>query len=302
MYWEYKVYDNITRQKVSSINSLHLRNDVYYESICIPEENLTLKTFGISSRPADWPIINRCSKSHFLHFVLAGKGWCNGIPFEVGDVIYCPQNKIFNLSAHQDNPCNLTWVSFSGGKSEHYLKLLGLGYSHQCYKAQHMQEIIQIFYEMLEYEHCDNLLPLYFESCLTRILSLAVPASSASNPNDDNPFQSHRINTATRFIASHFRDPDLRIADIANATQTSEKHLQRMFKKELGISIHQYIAKSRMAAAETLLHLSNYNINEIAEFTGYSDRRSFYVAFKKHFGMSPSEYGTSIEKKATENV
>jgi histidinol-phosphate aminotransferase len=41
-----------------------------------------LKTFGICERSPTDHVINRYVERYIFHFILAGKGWCNGIPFE----------------------------------------------------------------------------------------------------------------------------------------------------------------------------------------------------------------------------
>ena len=81
---------------------------------------------------------------------------------------------------------------------------------------------------------------------------------------------------------------------MALVTNTNEKYLQRLFKAETGMSIYQYVSKLRMDAAITLLGASNYNINEIAEYVGYNDRKRFTEIFKKRFGVSPSKYSSDL--------
>ena len=62
----------------------------------------------------------------------------------------------------------------------------------------------------------------------------------------------------------------------------------------MGITIYRYIAKLRMDAAINLLNTSNYNVNEISEFVGYNDRRTFTEAFKKQFGISPTQFEPEV--------
>ena len=85
-------------------------------------------------------------------------------------------------------------------------------------------------------------------------------------------------------------DRKITLDDVAAHVYLSRSYVSSIFKKEMGITIYRYIAKLRMNAAITLLNTSNYNVNEISEFVGYNDRRTFTEAFKKHFGISPTHF------------
>jgi len=52
----------------------------------------------------------------------------------------------------------------------------------------------------------------------------------------------------------------------------------------------QYILSLRMANAQSLLETTEYNISEVAAAVGYDNPLYFSRLFRKHTGMSPSEY------------
>ena len=60
-------------------------------------------------------------------------------------------------------------------------------------------------------------------------------------------------------------------------------------KDNLGLSIHQYITKKRLALCQEAIR-TKMNINEIYQTYGFGDYSSFYRAFKKEYGISPKEY------------
>ena len=57
-----------------------------------------------------------------------------------------------------------------------------------------------------------------------------------------------------------------------------------------------YIRLIRLKRAAELLRSDNYSITEIAEMTGFNDAKYFREVFKKHFKMSPSQYGKENKK------
>lgn len=288
MYWRHQIGSKHS-EKMYSIHDFWRYSDQYYNDYYNTEAQIMLKYFGITSRSPHDPIINRFNQKYNLFYILNGKGWCNGIPFEAGDIVYCDKSIPYSLSSNHSDPCTYTWISFCDGSSEIYIDLLGLEHLNKIYKAQNMQKIVQIFYEMLETDHNNVNLPIYLESCLLQLLMLSAPSKSIDKINE--PFGSNnRVNDAIRYISDNFRNPDLQLKDVAKAVSTNEKHLQRIFKIEKGISIYKYITKLRMNAAVNLLNFSDYHINEISEFIGYNDRRCFSDAFKKYYGVYPSQY------------
>lgn len=289
MYWRHETKTKHS-EKIYSLHTDSGYSDQYYNDYFNPEVPIMLKYFGICSSAPQSPIINRYDGLHTIFYILIGKGWCNGIPFEAGDIVFCDPSIPFNLSSNRDDPCTYTWIAFRGGKSDLYVDLLGTGHSNKCYKAQHMQEIIEIFYDMIETDHSNTSLPLYLESCLLRILALSIPSAFVTSNVDASIENNNRVNDSIKYISENFRNPNLRLKDIAEATHSNEKYLQRIFKAEKGISIYKYITKVRMEVATTLLHSSDYNINEISEFVGYNDRRSFADTFKNYYGVYPSQY------------
>ncbi len=58
-----------------------------------------------------------------------------------------------------------------------------------------------------------------------------------------------------------------------------------------------YIRLIRLKYAVQLLKENTHSITEIAEMTGFSDAKYFREVFKKHFNVSPSQYGKEKENK-----
>lgn len=83
---------------------------------------------------------------------------------------------------------------------------------------------------------------------------------------------------------------DIRLTDIANGSHVSKEHLSRLFKKETGQTITEYIAIARVNKAAEMLKSTNLSVAEISEFVGYSDNNYFVKVFKKYYKMTPSDY------------
>jgi len=78
--------------------------------------------------------------------------------------------------------------------------------------------------------------------------------------------------------------------DIANELFITKEHLSRLFKKEMGLTISEYIIKAKIEEAKKLLKITDYNILDIATLLNFANSSHFSNSFKKYVLMSPSDY------------
>lgn len=102
------------------------------------------------------------------------------------------------------------------------------------------------------------------------------------------------------YIDTHITD-ELSLDEIAGQFYVSKYHISHLFKDNLGLSIHQYILKKRLNLFRDFMRESG-EINEAYLSCGFSDYSSFYRAFKKEYGISPSEYRAEILKQSADYV
>lgn len=79
------------------------------------------------------------------------------------------------------------------------------------------------------------------------------------------------------------------IPQLAKMVNISETKLKNNFKIIFGIPIYQYFQKARMRAAREALETNKYSVKQVARELGYSNLSNFSAAFKKEFGLLPSE-------------
>ncbi|MCH5323931.1 MAG: helix-turn-helix transcriptional regulator [Eubacterium sp.] len=81
---------------------------------------------------------------------------------------------------------------------------------------------------------------------------------------------------------------------VAAAAGYHRCHLHALFKKELGMGIHEYITAKRIDAAEKMLSGSNIPIADISQALGFSTQSHFCKVFKEHKGRTPKKYRESL--------
>ena len=99
------------------------------------------------------------------------------------------------------------------------------------------------------------------------------------------------------YISDNISRYDLNIDKIAGHVFLSYKYLCYLFKSKTGKTINEYITDMRMKKARGLMEQGNLSIMLIAGKTGYADVNYFGKCFKKHFGVTPSEYIGSVPNK-----
>lgn len=97
-----------------------------------------------------------------------------------------------------------------------------------------------------------------------------------------------------RFYVQDNLSGNIKIQDISSSIGISVNHLNRIFKKNHGDTIHQYIITRRIDNAVNLLHSTDRQIKDIATSVGYEDVDYFCRVFKKNKGITPSQFRKNI--------
>ena len=97
------------------------------------------------------------------------------------------------------------------------------------------------------------------------------------------------VELAKAYIHSHLSQPIL-VTDVAEHVNLSSEYFTRLFKKETGQNIKDYIIQAKMEAAKDLLARSDIPVSLIAMEMGYDNFSHFTQIFKKICGVTPSDY------------
>lgn len=103
-----------------------------------------------------------------------------------------------------------------------------------------------------------------------------------------------KINMVIDYISNHL-DEKLDLDKLSSISAISPYHFHRIMKAYVGEPIGSYIIRCRVETSSHLLRYSSHQIDEIAYKMGYDSPTSFTKAFKKHIGVSPSEFRNTKE-------
>lgn len=97
------------------------------------------------------------------------------------------------------------------------------------------------------------------------------------------------------YIEHHYMEK-ISVAELANNISLDRSYLSRIFKKEIGRTIQEYIKIFRMKKAHQLL-CEGQNVMQTAMLCGYSDFDSFTKAFRSIYAITPAEFKKRLKKK-----
>ena len=104
--------------------------------------------------------------------------------------------------------------------------------------------------------------------------------SGLTEPKND------RILELMRYIDAHITE-DLNIDDLAEQIYLSKYHMMRLFRKETGITIHDYLTQRRLLLARDHIR-SGLSATDACYRSGWRSYSSFTRAYSKQFGTTPT--------------
>ena len=189
----------------------------------------------------------------------------------------------------------LTYISYQSATEKFNLKSL----------SDFHQEITKIFFVYL-YQQDLDIMKLFtsdysyqtFMNSFKDISSLktgvnfmidALVGASDTEDTKDN------VQKAIDFILANL-DRDISVREVAAYVHFSPEYFSKLFKKETGENVKNYILRLKMDAAKDLLANPNVPINMVATELGYSNFSHFTQIFKKYVNETPTDYRQNILK------
>lgn len=90
-----------------------------------------------------------------------------------------------------------------------------------------------------------------------------------------------------------YKDPDYSAKKLAKELKTNSRYLSAVVNSRFGMNYRSLINKYRIQDALHLLTDKRYadsNVEKISDMVGFANRQSFYAAFYKNIGITPTDY------------
>lgn len=101
------------------------------------------------------------------------------------------------------------------------------------------------------------------------------------------------IEKVKQFVHANYKY-DITRTEVSASVYLTPEYLAKIFKKETGINIKDYINQYRVDKAKILLVQTDLKISDIAAEVGFDNFSYFTTVFKKMTGLTPNEYRKSL--------
>ena len=80
------------------------------------------------------------------------------------------------------------------------------------------------------------------------------------------------------------------VQKLSEMLELTPQYLSKLFKREVGVNISEYIMSKRIQAAENMLKYSEYSPLDIGNYLNFSSHSHFIASFRKLTGFTPRQY------------
>lgn len=138
-------------------------------------------------------------------------------------------------------------------------------------------------YRTLEQSTLADIEARLVDRCLFDITQLASIRDASSEKKE-------LIGQILSLVEENIYNPGLSVVFLADKVHLSVNYLRNIFKENTGDSLSGYITRRKLALICDLLQNSDMPLSDISDKLGFSTKNYFFTFFKKHTGMTPSDY------------
>jgi len=117
---------------------------------------------------------------------------------------------------------------------------------------------------------------------------LAVRHGTVSIPLPRNGNEDFAVRRTKRFLDEHYAER-VSLHELARLMRLSAYHLNRTFRRKIGMPPHEYQVQVRILKAKSFLRLGR-SISETASLVGFVDQSHFTRHFKRFVGVTPGKF------------
>jgi AraC family transcriptional regulator len=145
--------------------------------------------------------------------------------------------------------------------------------------------------------------PIEVEEISLNLISSAFINAGRSKKRAEQKPSRRSIQVETARVAL-IQNPEQKwtLSELSQKVDCSPYHLTRIFRKEIGIPLHQYQLRMRIAKSLNALLDTNDDLTNIALDSGFYSHSHFTSAFRQTLGISPTEFRRSANSKTRKNL
>ncbi len=231
-------------------------------------------------------------RDHFLlHYVSRGEGSVRTgrrvYRLGRGDAFLYPPGVRMNYTADENDPWHYLWVGFRGIHGDELITPLGVTATNPVLHMPYSREIETTLREMIAtLKNRNTGSSLIVTGLLYRLLGLLEQACAHDRPVRTTA--ADLVREARMFVQQNFQR-EIDVADVVRHIGIDRSHFSRVFRRSEGISLREFLIRTRMDRARRLIEETDLPMRAVAASVGYAAYPSFERRYRSHFGCAPSE-------------
>jgi len=143
--------------------------------------------------------------------------------------------------------------------------------------------------------YSDDIILCYFKELIIKLLrSLKLETTIHTlDSASKNYIENNVVKKTIEYIHNNI-DKRITLSDISQYVFISQSYLSRIFKKQMGVTLVEYINHLKLEKSKDLIRTGKYSLTQIADMLGFTSVHYFSRQFKEKYGISPSSYSKAI--------
>lgn len=242
--------------------------------------------------PHDWHRPDFVPRYNKFIYISEGCGriTLNGIPVfpKAGQLFFAPAGVVQSFSAINASPLSMYWCHFTSNLELHPLfRSMGIP---NLVPVEEDARLLGCFRQLAD-NGSNNALTASIKtrSALMEIMAQYIDQAGLEERSDPNEWSVNKLLDTVRYIDANL-NKDITIQELSQTVHFHPNYFIRFFKAHFGVSPMKYIYDRRMEQAQELLACTSLTILEVAHLAGFHEASHFSASFKKHTGVSPTEF------------
>lgn len=290
-------YESADNQMVFHFDHVFFHNPQQFESI-------SLYQIGDLSCKGGYVVHEHKQICYEISYIVSGKGWYKvgdvSYPVKEGDIVLNVPGEIHACRADDDDPFRYFYVGFnfvnSGDDEPHSMAHIRKMFDQTTQPVVSNKlgidaPFVSIFKELVNLKSYSSFM---IGTYLQQIIVLAYRSFHDSWEKAYSPLVQDKGLSQPIFDVVNYIDQNMdsitELSRMADELHYSYSYLSHQFPKEVGLTIKEYYNRKRFEKAVELLRSGELNVTQIAARLQYQSIHTFSKAFRKNFGISPTEY------------
>lgn len=261
--------------------------------------NVRIRQVGFNNRYNTWHTLNR----NMILFIHSGSGSIvdrnRNYPITPGSLCFVGSNRFYYTLPDHPETYVRSKIFLSNQELEQVLSLFpeslqmkerynpnSMVYAQT--NAETAGKIDSLFQQLMQYEDKD-----YYHNALLTSDYIQLLVHLNENATDTVYPDVGMIQKAIAYINSHIHE-NIRIDHICTNVHVSKYYFCKKFKQSTGLTVMDYMLKTRIISAKNMLENTEMTIGEISGRCGFSSQSYFCRVFKEESGMTPLQYQKSL--------